>query len=89
MSPTSVLLLTGSLQTGNCIMLCWTSYFALTDTRAKIWFSGSSKCCALMTFAYDLAAFAEPRCRSNGLDGMATVNMVSLGIDRMWCVCHD
>ena len=28
------------LQTGNCIMLCWTSYFARTATPVKIWWSG-------------------------------------------------
>ena len=37
MSPTFALLLIGSLPTGNCSMLCWTSYFALTATLAKIW----------------------------------------------------
>ena len=58
MSPTSALLLTGSLPTGNCSMLCWTSYFALTDTLAKIWWSGSSKSCALTTFPYDRPDFA-------------------------------
>ena len=58
MSPTSVLLLTGSLHSGNCNMLCLTSYFALTDTPAKIWLSGSSKYCARMTSAYDFAAVA-------------------------------
>ena len=56
--PTSALLLTGSLQTGNCSMLWWTSYFAQTDTPAKIWRSGSSKYCPRMTFAYDFAVFA-------------------------------
>ena len=52
MSPTSVLLLTGSIHTGNCSMLCWTSSFARIDTLVKIWWSGSSKSCAPTTFAY-------------------------------------
>ena len=38
--------------------LCWTSYFAPTDTRVKIWWSGLSKCSTRTTFAYDFAALA-------------------------------
>ena len=56
-SPIAALLLTGSLLTGSCSMLCWTSYFALTATPVKIWWSGSSKYCAQMIFVYDQSYF--------------------------------
>ena len=51
-SLTSVSLLIGSMQTGNCVILCSISTSALTGTQARTWGYGCSKYFKTMTSVF-------------------------------------